>query len=674
MPTATEDHSELRAVRRKFWISVCLAVPVMVLAMGPHLFNLAMSHETARALTWAQLILTTPVVLWIAADYYRRGWLGVVNRSPNMYTLIGLGVLVAYVFSVIATLLPQAFPPVMQDGHGMVGVYFEAAAVIVSLVLLGEWLELAARGRTSAAIRQLLELAPRTARLVNSSGSETDVPVESLKLGDRVRVRPGEKIPADGRVVEGLSSVDESMLTGESMPVGKRADDRVVGASVNQTGMLVVEVDRLGDDTLLARIVALVAQAQRSRAPLQKLADRVAAWFVPTVIVIAALTFVVWWIAGPEPRLAYAVVNSVAVLIIACPCALGLATPISIMVATGRGAQLGVLFRDAAAIEALRTVDTLVLDKTGTITVGRPTLRHVTVRDTFDENEVLRIAAALEHSSEHPLAKAVLEAAASRSLTPAPVENFESLSGKGVRARVNGESAALGNAALMRDIGINTDSIASEVEAFRRQGLTVVFLSIDARLAALFAMGDVVKETAQEALTALKADGLRLVMLTGDSRTTAQAVAAGLPLDEVIAEVQPAEKATAIATLQSKGHRVAMAGDGINDAPALARADVGIAMGTGTDIAMESAQVTLVKGDLRGIVTALHLSRATVRNIQQNLWFAFGYNALGIPLAAGILFPFTGGLLNPMIAAAAMSLSSVSVIGNALRLRNSCLR
>jgi Cu+-exporting ATPase len=668
MPTETTDDSEIRSVRRRFWIALTLAIPVMLIAMVPHLFGGVIVPATAWTLRMLELTFSAPVVLWAAVPYYRRGWLGVAHGSPNMYTLIGLGVIVAFAYSVIATFFPGQFPPTMRDGHGMIGVYFEVAAAIVALVLLGEWLELAARGRTSAAIRQLLSLAPKTARRI-TDGEEEDVPLGSLAVGNQLRVRPGEKIPVDGRVVSGQSSVDESMLTGEPLPVEKRAGDRVVGATINQTGALIIEAEHVGADSLLSQIVALVSQAQRSRAPLQKLADRVAAWFVPAVITMAILTFIGWWLLGPEPRLAYALVNAVAVLIIACPCALGLATPISIMVATGRGAQLGVLFRNAEAIEALRNIDTVVLDKTGTLTRGRPTLNQVIAFGGFSDDVVLADAAGLERASEHPLARAIVDGALARGVTPVEVMKFDSVSGQGVIGTWGERRLALGNEALMRAEGVAIDAAHDQSESLRKTGQTVMFLVIDARLAGLLAVGDPLKDGTPSALEALKARGLRLVMLTGDNRTTAHAVAAGLPIDEVIAEVRPTDKAAAIAAFQKGGHRVAMAGDGINDAPALAQADVGIAMGTGSDIAIESAQVTLVGGDLRGLVRARQLSEATVRNIRQNLFFAFGYNALGIPLAAGVLYPLTGWLLSPLIAAIAMSLSSISVISNALRLR-----
>jgi Cu+-exporting ATPase len=673
MPHAAEDDSEVKAVRRKFWIALTLAIPVVLLGMLPHLFDLTLSHDQARMIQYLELALTSPVVLWSAAGYYRRGWLGVIGRSPNMYTLIGLGVIVAFAYSVMAVFAPGIFPQQMLDAHGMVPVYFEVAAAIVALVLLGEWLELNARGKTSAAIRQLLGLAPKSAHRLRTDGSEEEVALEVLAVGDQVRVRPGEKIPVDGRVVSGASSVDESMLTGEPLPVEKSAGDRVVGATVNQTGALVIAAERVGAESLLSQIVAVVAEAQRSRAPLQRMADRVSIWFVPAVVVISIVAFIAWYFLGPPPSLAFAIVNAVAVLIIACPCALGLATPISIMVASGRGAQMGVLFRDAAAIETLRSVDTLVIDKTGTITLGKPTLSAVLPESGFDEAELLSIAAGLEHSSEHPIARAIVDGAIQRQVSPATIDHFQSVTGQGVTGKRNGRALALGNAALMRAVGADIGPAREKVEAARREGRTAMYLSVDGRLAAVFAVGDQIKESTPAALEALKSQGLRIVMLTGDSETTARAVAAKLAIDEVIAEVQPADKAAVVARLQGEGRRVAMVGDGINDAPALAKADVGIAMGTGTDIAMESAHVTLVKGDLRAIVRAIALSRATVRNVRQNLLFAFGYNALGVPLAAGVLYPLTGWLLSPLIAALAMSLSSVSVIGNALRLRGTRL-
>jgi Cu+-exporting ATPase len=671
VPTGAEDDAELSSVRKKFWIAAALTIPVVMIAMLPHLMQLHLSPGMAQVLRYSELLFTLPVVLWAGANYYRRGWQGVRNRSPNMYTLIGLGVTVAYAFSLFATFMPTEFPPAMRDEHGMVGVYFEVAAAIIALVLLGEWLELRARGRTSSAIRQLLGLAPKTARRIRRDGLEEDIPLSELAIGDRVRIRPGEKVPVDGRIEDGHSAFDESMLTGEPLPVDKGPGDRVIGATINQTGSVLVVAERVGADSLLSQIVDLVAQAQRSRAPLQRLADAVAAWFVPAVIAVAVITFAVWWFVGPEPRLAYALVNAVAVLIIACPCALGLATPISIMVASGRGAQMGVLFRDAQAIEALRGIDTLVVDKTGTLTVGHPTLQRVLTVESWNEGELLRLAASLEKSSEHPLARAIVEGAAARQLSIPGTSDFASVTGNGVTGMVDGRSVALGNVALMQDLGVTVESLGAAINAERSQGHTVMFVAVDKKLAGAIAVGDAIKDSTPGALEMLRNDGLRIVMLTGDARGTAEAIARTLGIDEVIAEVQPADKARIVEKLRSEGRKVAMAGDGINDAPTLARADVGIAMGTGTDIAMESAQVTLVKGDLSAIANARRLSRATVRNIWQNLGFAFGYNALGIPIAAGVLYPVFGLLLSPLIAALAMSFSSVSVITNALRLRNS---
>ncbi len=670
VPTLEHDDSERQAVARKFWFTVALALPVIAIAMVPHLMGMSVSHATGQWLQRAEMLLSAPVVLWLAADYYRRGWQGLLRRSPNMYTLIGLGVIVAFGYSVLATLMPEAFPPQMRDEHGRVGVYFEVAAAIVALVLLGEWLELTARGRTSAAIRELLGLAAKSARRIRGDGTDEEVLIERIVAGDALRVRPGEKLPVDGLIVEGHTTVDEAMLTGEPLPVDKGPGDRVVGATINQTGSIVMRAERVGSESLLSQIVALVAQAQRSRAPLQRLADRVSAWFVPTVIVIAIAAFSAWYAFGPSPQLAFALVSAVAVLIIACPCALGLATPISIMVASGRGAQLGILFRDATAIEQLRDVDVLVVDKTGTVTLGRPALEQFAAASGFDERESLALAAGLERSSEHPIARAIVAGAESRGIAPAAIEDFQSVTGQGVTGRHDGRDLALGNGALMAARAVDIEPVGQAVEQARSQGHTVMYLAVNARLAAWIAVGDPLKPESAAALEGLRADGLRIVMLTGDNATTAHAIARRLAIDEVIADVRPADKVAVIERLQKEGHRVAMAGDGINDAPALARADVGVAMGNGTDIAMESAPVTLVKGDLTGLIRARRLSRATVRNIHQNLIFAFGYNALGIPLAAGVLYPFTGWLLSPIIAALAMSLSSVSVIGNALRLRS----
>ena len=665
--TAGDDENpELRDMSRRFWVSVVLTAPLVVLAMSRH--TGWYSPDLLRWAPWIELALATPVVLWGGKPFFERAWASIVHRSLNMFTLIGLGVAVAYLYSLVATLAPGLFPKAFRDAHGAVGVYYEAAAAIVTLVLLGQVMELRARSRTGAAIRALLGLAPKTARRVDK-GREEDVPLEHVHPGDLLRVRPGEKVPVDGVVVEGTSNVDESMVTGEPLAVAKSAGDRVIGATVNATGSFVMRAERVGSATLLAQIVNMVAQAQRSRAPIQRLADTVSAWFVPTVIVVALVTFAVWLMKGPEPRLVYAIVNAVAVLIIACPCALGLATPMSVMVAAGKGATAGVLFRNAAAIEVMRKVDTLVVDKTGTLTVGRPALASVVATNGFDENEMLRLAASVERASEHPLAAAVVAGAEQRGLDVPKAQHFESVTGKGVYGAAEGHRIALGNRAMLEEVRVHVGDLVSFAESLRASGQTVVFVMIDGRPAGFLGVADPVKETTAEAIKALHEEGLRIVMLSGDSKTTADAVAKKLGIDEVLAEVLPEQKAEAIQRLQKEGRIVAMAGDGINDAPALAQADVGIAMGTGTDVAMESADVTLVKGDLRGIVRARRLSSATMRNIRQNLFFAFIYNALGVPIAAGVLYPVFGVLLSPMIAAAAMSFSSVSVIVNALKLR-----
>ena len=665
-----EENAELVDMRRRFWVSLVLTVPVVSIAMVDLLPGRPLeAFASPRFLTWMELLLATPVVLWGGWPFFVRGWQSVVNRSLNMFTLIGLGVGVAYAYSVIAALFPDIFPASFRDEAGQVAVYFEAATVIVTLVLLGQVLELKARSQTGAAIRALLGLAPKTARVVLPDGAEKDVPLEHVEPGDRLRVRPGEKVPVDGVVVEGHSSVDESMITGEPIPVEKGPGDRVTGATVNGTGSFVMEAQRVGSETLLAQIVRMVAEAQRSRAPIQKLADQVAGYFVPAVIFSAAITFAVWAWIGPEPRLAHALINAVAVLIIACPCALGLATPMSIMVATGKGATVGVLFKNAEAIEHMRKVDTLVVDKTGTLTEGKPRLVTVEPTDDMDPERLVRLAASLERASEHPLAAAIVSGAQERGVGLAPVESFESVTGKGVKGRVEGVEVALGTVSLLRELGVDPGPLAQRAEELRAEGQTVMFLAVEGRAAGLVGVTDPIKETTPEAIRELHADGIRVVMLTGDSRTTAEAVARKLGIDEVVAEVLPQDKASVVKRFQDEGRFVAMAGDGINDAPALAQAHIGIAMGTGTDVAMESAGVTLVKGDLRGIVRARRLSRATMRNIGQNLFWAFAYNTVGVPVAAGALYPAFGLLLSPMIAAAAMSFSSVSVVGNALRLR-----
>ncbi len=660
------ENPELMDMRRRFWVSVALSVPVLALAMGSMFFPHALPGGIRL---WIEGLLATPVVLWGGWPFFVRGAQSIKNRSLNMFTLIALGVGVAYAFSVVALLFPQLFPPSFRGHGGEVGVYFEAAAVITTLVLLGQVLELRARSRTGAAIRSLLELSPKTARRLRPDGTEEDVSLDQVHPGDLLRVRPGEKIPLDGVVEEGASAVDESMVTGEPIPVEKKPGDKVIGATLNANGTLVVRVEKTGKDTLLSRIVTMVSEAQRSRAPIQKLADKVSGIFVPVVIGIAFLTFLGWAIWGPEPSLAYAIVNAVSVLIIACPCALGLATPVSIMVASGKGASMGVLFRNAEAIEKLGQVDTLVVDKTGTLTEGKPKLVSVVTVNGWTEIDILQLAAAVEQGSEHPLAAAVVAGAIERGIPPGRAESFRALSGKGVTGQIDGKNVVLGTLKLLEELGISAGSWTDRAEGLRTEGQTALFVAVDGTVAAILGIADPIKATTPQAVQDLRAAGIRVVMLTGDSRTTANAVAKKLGIDEVIAEVLPDQKRSVVERLQKDGRVVAMAGDGINDAPALAQADVGIAMGTGTDIAIEAADVTLVKGDLRGVARARALSRATMKNIRQNLFFAFVYNALGIPIAAGVLYPVARLLLSPMIAAAAMSLSSVSVIGNALRLR-----
>ena len=665
------ENPELADMTRRFWAGVALTAPLLLVAMSDMLPGRPIERSLGPALVgWLQLALATPVVIWAGWPFFVRGWQSMVRRSPNMFTLIALGVSMAFIESVLATVAPQFFPSAFREHGGRVAAYFEAAAVIVTLVLLGQVLELRARSRTNSAIRALLGLAPKTARRLQSDGTEEDVPLDHVVVGDRLRVRPGEKVPVDGLVLEGQSAVDESMVTGEPIPSEKIPGSRVIGATINGTGSLVMQAERVGAETLLARIVQMVAQAQRSRAPIQKLVDRVSAIFVPGVVVVAALTFVVWAVAGPEPRMSYAVLNAIAVLIIACPCALGLATPMSIMVATGRGATMGVLFKNAEAIEILRAVDTLVIDKTGTLTEGKPKLVGVVTEKPWREEEILRLAASLERGSEHPLAGAIVAGAEERRIALSTATDFLSQTGKGVSGRVDGRAVQLGNAVLLAGRQIDPGALGAKAEEMRSAGQTVMYAIVDGALAGLLGVADPIKATTADAIRQLHEEGLRLVMLTGDSRTTASAVAKQLGIDEVIAEVLPDQKAEKVKQLQAAGRVVAMAGDGINDAPALSQAQVGIAMGTGTDIAMESAGVTLVKGDLRGIVRARALSRATMSNIRQNLFFAFAYNALGVPIAAGVLYPMFGWLLSPVIAAAAMSFSSVSVIGNALRLRS----
>lgn len=664
-----DDNPELTDMSRRFWLSLALAVPLMAVAMGGMIPGVNFSDWASTTVWhWVQLALATPIVLWCGWPFFQRGWQSLVHRSLNMFTLIALGTGVAYGYSLVATLVPDIFPPAFQGADGQVAVYFEASGMIITLVLLGQVLELRARSRTGDAIKSLLNMAPNTARRIGDNGDEQDVPLEEVQPGDRLRVRPGEKVPVDGKVLEGRSTVDESMVTGEPMPQEKNPGDELIGATLNNKGSLTLEARRVGSDTLLSQIVEMVSQAQRSRAPVQKLADQVAGYFVPTVIAIAVLTFIVWTLLGPAPAVTYGLINAVAVLIVACPCALGLATPMSVMTATAKGADIGVLFKNAEAIETLRKIDTLVVDKTGTLTEGKPKLVAVEPTGDLDEPALLRLAASLEQASEHPLAAAIVEGAQSREVSLAEVGEFDSVTGKGVVGTVDGQRVALGNLALFEDQGVDPGDLAQRAEDLRTEGQTVMLVVVDEQPAGLLAVADPIKESTPEAIQSLHEEGLQMVMLTGDSETTAQAVARELGIDQVIAGVLPEQKADKIDELQSQGQQVAMAGDGVNDAPALARAQVGIAMGTGTDVAMESAGVTLVRGDLDGIVRARRLSRATLRNIRENLFFAFGYNAVGVPIAAGVLYPWFGVLLSPMIAAAAMSLSSVSVVGNALRL------
>lgn len=669
-----DDGGELKAMTRGFWLLVVLTLPVFVLAMGPHLSGGHLPSPRAGVAGWSEALLATAVVLWGGAPFFARGWRSLKPWQPNMYTLIALGTGVAWAFSAVAFLWPGIFPAGFRDAQGRVGVYFESAAVIVTLVTLGDLLELRARRRTGAALQALLGLAPKTARRIAADGSESDVPLDEVNVGDTLRVRPGEKVPVDGVVLDGQSHLDESMLSGEPMPVAKGVDDALTGGTVNRDGSLTMRARKVGGETVLAQIVALVAKAQRSKAPLQRMADRVAAWFVPAVVAAAVLAFAAWVVFGPQPPFSHALIVAVSVLVIACPCALGLATPISIMVASGRGAQHGVLFRDAGAIETLSDIDTLVLDKTGTLTEGKPSLTDLISLGALPRERLLALAAALERPSEHPLAKAIVQAAEAEKPNPATVADFRALTGRGVSARVDGSIVALGNAKLMNELSVAIgDDAGARAAKLRGQGATVVFLAVDGALAALLVVADRIKPGASTAIKTLHAAGLRIVMLTGDDAATAQAVADELGIDEIHADVSPTGKAAVVEDLKSRGRRVAMAGDGINDAPALAAADIGIAMGNGTDVAMESAQLTLITGDLGAIARARKLSRATVRNIHQNLFFAFAYNALGVPLAAGVLYPWFGIVLSPMIAALAMSLSSVSVVSNALRLRHARL-
>ncbi|MDX1425033.1 MAG: heavy metal translocating P-type ATPase [Kiloniellales bacterium] len=663
-----ETSPELIDMTRRFWVGAALTLPLLVIAMGGEIPGIEGLIPLAWS-QWVQLALASPVVLWAGLPFFERGWQSLVTRNLNMFTLIALGVGAAYAYSVVATVAPGLFPPAFRDAGGEVGVYFEAGAVITVLVLLGQVLELRARERTSGALRSLLDLAPKMARRVTEDGSDEEVPLDQVEAGDRLRVRPGDKVPVDGELLEGHSAVDESMVSGEPMPVEKRVGDKVIGGTLNGTGGFVMRAERVGAETMLAQIVQMVAEAQRSRAPIQRIADVVAGYFVPAVVAIAVVAFVVWALVGPPPAMAHALVAAVSVLIIACPCALGLATPMSIMVGTGRGAQSGVLIKNAEALERFEKVDTLVIDKTGTLTEGKPKVVAVEAAPWIEQDELLALAAGLERSSEHPLAASIVAAARERGLALAAAEDFAAPTGKGVTGRVDGRAVGLGNQRLLHDLGIETAEWSETADALRADGQTVMFVAVDGRVAGLIGVADPIKETTPAALDDLRRDGVRIVMLTGDNRRTAEAVASKLGIDRIEAEVLPQQKGDIVKRYRAEGRVVAMAGDGVNDAPALAEADIGIAMGTGTDVAMESAGVTLIKGDLSGIVRARHLSRATMRNIRQNLFFAFFYNALGVPVAAGVLYPFVGLLLSPMIAAAAMSLSSVSVVGNALRLR-----
>ncbi|SCW85536.1 Cu+-exporting ATPase [Rhizobium mongolense subsp. loessense] len=670
--TETGPSAELADMTRRFWIGLALSLPVLALEMGGHLTNLHMVLG-AQLANWIQLALATPVVLWAGWPFFERAWASLVNRSLNMFTLIAMGTGVAWIYSVVATAAPDIFPATFRSADGSVAIYFEAAAVITVLVLLGQVLELRAREQTGGAIRALLDLAPKMARRIRDDGSDEDIGLHAVAVGDRLRVRPGEKVPVDGELSEGRSSVDESMITGESMPVTKEVGAKVIGGTMNQSGGFVMRAGKVGRDTMLSQIVRMVAEAQRSRAPIQRLADQVSGWFVPAVVLIAVAAFVAWGVWGPEPRFAHGLVAAVAVLIIACPCALGLATPMSIMVGVGRGARMGVLIKNAEALERFEKIDTLVVDKTGTLTEGRPKLTALKAVEGFDETELLRLAATLERASEHPLAAAIVAAAQERGLALSEVREFDSPVGKGVTGTVDGRKLVIGSHRIMAESGVDLATLMADAEALRGEGATVIYIAIDGKVGGLVAIADPIKATTQKALRSLKEENIRVVMLTGDNRTTAQAVARRLGIHEVEAEILPEDKGKVVARLRSEGRVVAMAGDGVNDAPALAAADVGIAMGTGTDVAIESAGVTLLKGDLQGIARARKLSHATMSNIRQNLFFAFIYNAAGVPVAAGVLYPALGLLLSPIIAAAAMALSSVSVIGNSLRLRRSSL-